>query len=209
MKNKPNLALAGFAAAMFLIMLFFAFMWEAAERRASQPPVADTTIIVTLDSMAIQGTAVRPDADTLIRIDSIPYPVPVPYPVIKYADGEKIIVHDTIEVYLAREHRLFSVPDTCDIWYSGVDPSLDSIHLYNRHTTEIIKQQYEVQVPKQPLLTLDLGIGNHQWQQLDPYVFARATVAAGKWKIEPYAGYTYSQQPMFGVSVSRSLVLIK
>ena len=173
----------------------------------TQLPPADTITIVSVDSTTIQGTAVRPDADSLIRSDSIPYPVPVPYPI--YVDGETVIVHDTIEVYLTREHRLFSVPDTVDVWYSGVEPRIDSINVYAYHTTEIIKRPYEVRVAKQPLLTLDLGIGNHQWQQLDPYVFAKATLAAGNWKIEPYAGCTYSKQAMFGVTVSRSFVLAK
>lgn len=206
MTEKLKIALAALAVACLLIAASFSAGWLARDKRITLP-ISDTTTIVTIDSLAIQGTDVRPDSDSLIRIDSIPYPVPVPYPVIKYVDGEKKIIHDTVEVYLAREHRLFSIPDTLDVWYSGVAPKIDSATVYMHHTTQIIKQPYEV--PKQPLLTLDLGIGNHQWQQLDPYVFARATVNVSKWKIEPYAGYSYTQQPMFGVSVSRSFVLIK
>ena len=115
----------------------------------------DTTTIVTTDTLSIQGTAVRPDADSLIRIDSVPYPVPIPYPVPQYVDGDTIIIHDTVAVYLAREHRLFSIQDTLDVWYSGIDPKIDSINLYYHHTTEIIKQPYEV--ARMPRLTLDVG----------------------------------------------------
>ena len=165
-------------------------------------PPADTTTIVSVDSTAIGGTAVRPDADSLIRIDSVPYPVP--YPVLVQGDT----VHDTVYVYLSYEHRLFSIPDTLNVWYSGIQPKIDSILLYTYHTTEIIREPYKVFETKIPVLTLDVGLGNHEWQKLDPYVFARATINAKSWKIEPYVGYTYSKQPMFGVGVSRSFVII-
>lgn len=168
-------------------------------------PQPDTTTTVSIDSSVIQGTVVRPDADSLIRIDSVPYPVP--YPV--YLPSDTVHDHDTVYVYLMYEHRLFSIPDTLNIWYSGIQPKIDSVMLYAYHTTEIINQPYKITEIKSPLVTLDIGIGNHQWQHLDPYVFARATVAAGNWKIEPYAGYAYSRQAMFGVSVSRSFVLVK
>lgn len=151
MRDARHIALA-IVLALMLVFAGGVAGWKVRGEKM-QPPVADTTIIVTTDSLAIQGTAARPDADSLIRIDSVPYPVPVPYPV--YVDGETIVVHDTIEVYLTREHRLFSVPDTCDIWYSGVDPKIDSINLYMHHTTQIIHQPYEV--ARMPRLTLDLG----------------------------------------------------
>jgi hypothetical protein len=45
MKDKPNLALAGFAVAMFVLMLLFATMWEAESRRTSQPQTMVDTIM--------------------------------------------------------------------------------------------------------------------------------------------------------------------
>lgn len=45
MKDKPNLALAGFAVAMFVLMLLFATMWEAESRRTSQQQTMVDTIM--------------------------------------------------------------------------------------------------------------------------------------------------------------------
>lgn len=207
MKDTLKRILAFLIAALLLIIVSFLLGgrigYNYGKATCVELPQPDTTTTVSIDSLAIQGTAVRPDADSLIRTDSIPYPVP--YPV--YLPGDT--VHDTIFVYLPYEHRLFRIQDTIDIWYSGIKPKIDSVLFYAYHTTNIINQPYKITEVKRPLLTLDIGIGNHQWQQLDPYVFARATVAAGNWKIEPYAGYAYSKQAMFGVSISRSFVLVK
>ena len=116
-------------------------------------------------------------------------------------------IHDSILVVLPYEHHQADLEDVATVWYSGYDTKIDSALVYKHHTTQIIHQPYEVF--KTPRLTVDLGVGNHQWKQLDPYVFARATVNVSNWKIEPYAGYSYSRQAMFGISVSKSFVLIK
>lgn len=114
---------------------------------------------------------------------------------------------DSTWAILTYEHHQADLEDVATVWYSGYDTKIDSALVYKHHTTQIIHQPYEVF--KTPRLTVDLGVGNHQWKQLDPYVFARVTVNVSNWKIEPYAGYSYTQQPMFGISVSRSIVLIK
>lgn len=197
MRNKPNLALAGFAAAMFLIMLLFAFMWEAAERRASQPPVADTVRLERTDTCWLPSP---PDTVTKTEYKTVLVPA---------GDVEIDTDVDSARVTLPFEQHHAQLEDVADVWYSGYMAKIDSARVYKTTVTEIIRQPYEVTVPKNPLLTLDVGIGNHEWKSLDPYVFARATINADKWKIEPYVGYTYSKQPMFGLSVSRSFILIK
>lgn len=166
----------------------------------------DTITITKIDSMGIQGTAVRPDADSLIRIDSVPYPVP--YPVPQYVDGETIVVHDTIVVYLAREHRLFSVEDTLDVWYSGVDPKIDSINLYYHHTTQIIKQPYEV--ARMPRLTLDLGAAAiYHERQVFPCLVGEMRYNAKHTTFSAFGAVNHKGEWGAGVGVCYRMNLIK
>ena len=207
MTEKIKILALALLLAAGLLLGGFAAGWKIRGDKM-QPPVADTITIVTTDSLAIQGTAVRPDADSLIRIDSVPYPVPIPYPVPQYVDGETIIVHDTIEVYLAREHRLFSVPDTCDIWYSGVDPKIDSINLYMHHTTEIIKQPYEV--AKMPRLTLDLGAAAfYSDKSINPCLVCEMRYNAPKTTWSAYGAVNHEGKWGAGVGVTYRMNLIK
>lgn len=169
---------------------------------------SDTTTIVTTDTLSIQGTAVRPDADSLIRIDSVPYPVPIPYPVPQYVDGDTIIIHDTVVVYLAREHRLFSIQDTLDVWYSGIDPKIDSINLYYHHTTEIIKQPYEV--AKMPRLTLDLGAAAFYCdKRVNPFLVGEMRYNAPKTTFTAFGGIDHEGRWGAGVGVTYRINLIK
>ena len=200
------LALALLLAAGLMLASFFAG-WSL--RGHQQEPIPSDTITITkIDSAGIQGTAVRPDADSLIRIDSVPYPVPIPYPVPQYVDGETIIVHDTIEVYLAREHRLFSVPDTCDIWYSGVDPKIDSINLYMHHTTEIVKQPYEV--AKMPRLTAEIGAAAfYSDKSINPCLVCEMRYNAAKTTWSAYGAVNHEGKWGVGVGVTYRMNLIK
>ena len=166
----------------------------------------DTITITKIDSVGIQGTAVRPDADSLIRIDSVPYPVP--YPVPQYIDGETIVVHDTIVVYLASEHRLFSIQDTLDVWYSGVDPKIDSINLCYHHTTQIIKQPYEVE--KMPRLTLDVGAAAfYHERQVFPCLAGEMRYNANRMTLSAFGGVTHKGEWGVGIGVTYRMNLIK
>lgn len=168
-----------------------------------KPLQPDTIRIETIDTCWIPSPP-----DTVTQVFTKLVKVPVYEPETEHSSDDEPVADSTWAV-LTYEQHLARIDSVADVYVSGYDVKIDSAIVYKHHTTEIINLPYEVQVSKQPLLTLDLGVGNHQWQQLDPYVFAKATVAAGNWKIDPYAGYTYSKQPMFGVSVSRSIVLLK
>lgn len=191
MTEKIKILLLSVLLAMGLMLASFLAGWKIRGEQI-QPPIADTIRIERIDTV----TLVEPRVDTLIRYVNRLYPV-----------TDTVWRNDTMYVTLPYEHRYYSVPDTLDVWYSGVDPRIDSARVYEHHTTEIIRQPYEV--AQMPRLTLDIGIGNNEWQTLDPYIFARATLNSKRWKIEPYVGYTYAQKSMFGVSVSRSFVIVK
>ena len=195
MTEKLKIALAALAVACLLIAASFSVGWLAREKKIT-PPVADTVTIDHWDT-----TYIPSPPDTVTKVFTKVVKVPL------YVPGEEKPSVDSTWAVLTYEQHFTHIDSVCDIYHSGYDSKIDSVIAYKHNTTQIIKQPYEVF--KTPRLTVDLGVGNHQWNQLDPYVFARATVTVDKWKIEPYAGYTYSQQPMFGVSVSRSLVIIK
>ena len=196
MTGKIKIAFAALAVACLLIAASFSVGWLARERQIT-PPVADTVTVEHWDTTYIPSP---PDTVTEVFTKVVKVPLYVP--------GEEKPSVDSTWAVLTYEQHFTHIDSVCDIYHSGYDSKIDSVIAYKHHTTQIIKQPYEVF--KTPRLTVDFGVGNHQWNQLDPYVFARATVTVDKWKIEPYAGYTtYSQQPMFGVSVSRSIVLVK
>ena len=185
------LALALLLAAGLMLVSFFAG-WKI------QPPVTDTVVIHTVDTLTVTERIRDTVTKTYYKTIQVPF-----YVVEVDTDV------DSARVTLPFEQHHAQLEDVADVWVSGYMVNIDSARVYKTTITEIIRQPYEVTVPKNPLLTLDVGIGNHEWKSLDPYVFARATINADKWKIEPYVGYTYSKQPMFGVSVSRSFTLIK
>lgn len=167
-----------------------------------KPLQPDTIRIETIDTCWILSPP-----DTVTQVFTKVVKVPVYEPETEHGSDEPVT--DSTWAVLNYEQHLAHIDSIADVYVSGYDVKIDSAIVYKHHTTEIINQPYEVQIPKQPLLTLDMGVGNCQWQQLDPYVFAKATVSAGNWKIEPYAACTYSKQAAFGISVSRSIVLLK
>lgn len=181
-------------------------------------------LLITLSlGIRIGRASVEPPEPTIVRdtireTDTVRLPAPPPDTVTK-TEYKTVLVPlndvevdtdvDSARVTLPFEQHNATLEDVAEVWYSGYQTKIDSAVVYRHVVTEIIKQPYEVTVAKEPVLTLDVGIGNHQWQTLDPYVFAKATIKADRWKIEPYAGYSYTRQPMFGVSVSYSMVLIR
>lgn len=138
------MALAGFAAAMFILMLLFAFMWKAADRRASQVPTADTVTITVTEKIPVPSP---PDTVTKTEYKR----VPVPY----YIKGDSDTIVDSVLVSLPFERHTTHVEGCCDIYHSGFQSKIDSVIAYKQTTTQIIKQPYEVY--KKPRLSLDLG----------------------------------------------------
>lgn len=149
-KLKKILIAAGIALALMAIA--FIAGWNIRAGRCQELPVADTTVTHTVKPVTLVG-----DDDG--HVDSIvyqSYPVPVPYPV---HDTTYITQHttDTFYIMLPYQYKHLCRPDTLDVWYSGIDPKVDSARVYMHHTTEIITKPYEV--VKMPPLTLELGVG--------------------------------------------------
>ena len=134
-------------------------------------PVADTVVITTTDTVTLVGPR-----DTLVRIAWKPYPVAI---------HDTVRVGETIAVMLPYEHRHLSRPDTLEVWYSGVDPRIDSATVYFHHTTEIIKKVVEVN--KTPRVTLGVGVGGfYHEKQVDAYLLGELRYNAPKTTFSAY-----------------------
>lgn len=206
MTEKIKIFTLALLLAVGLLLVGFTAGWSLRGHQMIVP-TNDTITTVNLDTVGIQGTAVRPDADSLIRIDSVPYPVPVPYPIPQYVEGETIIIHDTIEVYLPKEHRLFSIPDTLDVWYSGIMPKIDSVNIYERHTTQIINN--EIVKYKRPKFGLEVGMGMAYVptnNRAGGYAIAKASYNTGRCSFGLFAAYHTEGIPAFGGQITYQII---
>lgn len=141
-------------------------------RHCEELPPADTIVIHKTDTV----TLVEVRVDSLIRYVTRLYPVTI---------HDTIVNDGTIYAELPYEHRFLSQPDTLDIWYSGVDPTIDSVRMYLHHTTEIIRQPYAVTAHKNT-------IGVCAGLQDASVLYMRDM---GKFTAGISAGYTYKGQP--------------
>lgn len=144
MTEKIKILALALLLAAGLLLGGFAAGWKIRGEKMSSM-VADTIRIEKVDTV----TLVEP-RDTLTRIVWKPYPVAV---------HDTTLIHhhttDSIWISLPYEHRYMAKEDTLEVWYSGIDPKIDSAKVYMHHTTEIVKQPYEV--ARMPRLTLDVG----------------------------------------------------
>lgn len=163
-----------------------------------QPIAADTITIVKVDTV----TLVEP-RDTLTRIVWKPYPVAV-------HDTVKILRHttDSIFISLPYQYRYYGKPDTLDVWYSGIDPKIDSARVYMHHTTEIVKQPYEV--CRMPRLTAELGAGAfYHESRVNPYAVAKMSYNAPHVTFGAYGAVNHEGNWAAGLNVTYRLNIIK
>lgn len=161
-------------------------------------PVADTVVITTTDTVTLVGPR-----DTLVRFAWKPYPVAV-------HDTTFVTRHTTDSVFISLpyQYRHLSKPDTLDVWYSGVDPRIDSAVVYMRHTTEIIKQPYEV--ARMPRVTLDVGCGAfYAENNVNPYLLGEMRYNAQKTSWQVYGAVNHEGRWGVGVGVSYRFNIIR
>lgn len=194
MTEKIKILLLAVLLAMGLMLASFLAGWKIRGEKM-QPPIADTIRIERVDTV----TLVEPMVDTLIRYVNRLYPVAV---------TDTVWRNDTMFVTLPYEHRYYSVPDTLDVWYSGVDPRIDSARVYEHHTTEIIRQPYEV--AKMPRLTLDLGAGAfYTDKSINPCLVGEMRYNAKKTTFSAYGAINHEGKWGAGVGVTYRMNLIK
>ena len=190
------LALALLLAAGLMLASFFAG-WSL--RGHQQEPIqSDTITIMKVDTV----TLVEP-RDTLTRIVWKPYPVAV---------HDTTLIHhhttDSIWISLPYEHRYMAKEDTFEVWYSGIDPKIDSAKVYMHHTTEIVKQPYEV--ARMPRLTLDVGAAAfYTDKSINPCLVGEMRYNAPKTTWSAYGAVNHEGKWGAGVGVTYRMNLIK
>ena len=191
------LALALLLAAGLMLASFFAG-WSLRGRQ-QESIQSDTITIMKVDTV----TLVEPMVDTLIRYVDRLYPVAV---------HDTTLIHhhttDSIWISLPYEHRYMAKEDTLEVWYSGIDPKIDSAKVYMHHTTEIVKQPYEV--ARMPRLTLDVGaVAFYSEKSINPCLVGEMRYNATKTTWSAYGAIDPQARWAAGVGVTYRLNLIK
>lgn len=197
MSGKIKIAFAALAVACLLMAVGFSAGWLAKEKRI-QPIANDTIRIERIDTV----TLVEP-RDTLTRIVWKPYPVAV---------HDTTLIHhhttDSIWISLPYEHRYMAKEDTLEVWYSGVDPKIDSAKVYMHHTTEIIKQSYEV--AKMPRLTAEIGAAAfYSDKSINPCLVGEMRYNAARTTFSAYGAVNHEGKWGAGVGVTYRLNVLK
>jgi hypothetical protein len=198
MTEKIKILLLAVLLALGLMLASFAAGWKIRGEKM-QPPVADTIRIERVDTV----TLVEP-RDTLIRIVWKPYPVAV---------HDTTLIHrhttDSIWLSLPYEHRYMAKEDTLEVWYSGIEPCIDSAKVYMHHTTEIVNHVPDVR-KMVPRLTIDLGAGAfYHERQVFPYASAEMRYNAKQTTFSAYGAIDHQARWAAGVSVTYRMNIIK
>lgn len=197
MTEKIKILALALLLAEGLLLGGFAAGWSL--RGHQQEPIpSDTITIMKVDTV----TLVEP-RDTLTRIVWKPYPVAV---------HDTTLIHhhttDSIWISLPYEHRYMAKEDTLEVWYSGIDPKIDSAKVYMHHTTEIVKQTYEV--ARMPRLTLDVGAAAfYSDNSINPCLVGEMRYNAAKTTWQVYGAVNHEGKWGAGVGVSYRFNLVK
>ena len=197
MTEKIKILALALLLAAGLLLGGFAAGWKIRGEKMSSM-VADTIRIEKVDTV----TLVEP-RDTLTRIVWKPYPVAV---------HDTTLIHhhttDSIWISLPYEHRYMAKEDTLEVWYSGIDPKIDSAKVYMHHTTEIVKQPYEV--ARMPRLTLDVGAAAfYSDKRVNPCLVGEMRYNATKTTWSAYGAINHEGKWGAGVGVTYRMNLIK
>lgn len=197
MTEKIKILALALLLAAGLMLASFAAGWSL--RGHHQEPISNDTItIMKVDTV----TLVEP-RDMLTRIVWKPYPVAV---------HDTTLIHhhttDSIWISLPYEHRYMAKEDTLEVWYSGIDPKIDSAKVYMHHTTEIVKQPYEV--ARMPRLTLGVGAAAfYSDKSINPCLVGEMRYNATKTTWSAYGVVNHEGKWGAGVGVTYRLNLIK
>ena len=132
------------ALAAGLLLGGFAAGWSLRGNHDAAEFRADTVVAVRVDTVRL----VEARVDTLLRVEER---------LVAGAVRDTVRNGDTVLVRMPYEHRRYSKPDTLEVWYSGIDPKIDSAWVYAWHTTKVVREPYAV--IRMPRLTLGLGAG--------------------------------------------------
>jgi hypothetical protein len=152
-----------FALAVVLAVIGFVAGWNIARDSSGHDPEVVRDTIVRVDTCNV---ILPPDTITKTELKTVYVP-----------QTNIIVVNDsTYSIELPFEQHLMSMKDTLDVWFSGVDAKIDSLHLYVKNTTIEIEK-----TPKQQLFTFYGGAGVDWMDGTTAYkMFVEAEAALGK-----------------------------
>lgn len=128
--------------------------------------------------------------DTIVRVDTIRIEHPTDTVTVtkwkRYYVHDTAVVtqHDSVFVILQYEQHCLALPDTLDLWYSGVDARVDSLRVYLR-TTSVTQTVTTTAAPRRN--TIGVSAGLHDASVLYIRSFGRINVGIS-------AGYNYDRQ---------------
>lgn len=161
---------------------------------------------------------IAPTSDTIYieRTDTIRFASEVDFThkTEKVVETRYVEVHDTIvkdsivfmQLPITQKH--YHEDSLCDVWVSGYEPNLDSLHIVQKHTTEIIR---EMKVDyKMPRLTAEVGVGGLLLQdRLVGSAGAEVRYNATKMSYSAFGCYTTDKKAVVGAGVGYRFNLVK
>lgn len=115
---------------------------------------------------------------------------------------------DSAQVTLPFEQHHASLEDVADIWYSGYQARIDSAIVYQHHTTEIIKQPYEV--ARMPRFTADIGAAAFYCDgKVNPCLVGEIRYNAAKTTFSAFGTIDHEGRWAAGVGVTYRLNLLE
>lgn len=198
MRKKAKIMLIAVLAMLCLLAVSFFVGYHVRDGQI-QPPVADTVRIEHWDTAYLPSP---PDTitNTITKVVKVPL-----------SDVEVDTGVDSANVTLPFEQHHATLEDVADIWFSGYQTKIDSAKIYRHHTTEIIKQPYEV--TKMPVLSLNVGVGAlYHEGQVHPYIYGKIPANFPKFpntEFSVYGAIDHEGRWGAGVGISYRFNLIK
>lgn len=196
MTEKIKILALALLLAAGLMLASFAAGWKIRGEKI-QMPVADTVVIHTVDTLTVTERIRDTVTKTYYKTIQVPFTV-----------VEVDTVVDSVRVTLPYERHFASLDSVADVWYSGYDAKIDSAVVYKHHTTEIVKQPYEV--ARMPRLTLDVGAAAfYSDKRVNPCLVGEMRYNAPRTTWSVYGAIDPQARWAAGVSVTYRMNLIK
>lgn len=195
MRDARHIALA-IVLALMLVFAGGVAGWKVRGEKM-QPPVADTVVIHTIDTITL--TEEIHDTTTLTYYKTIQ----VPFTVV-----EVDTVVDSVRITLQYERHFASLDSVADVWYSGYDAKIDSAVVYKHTIMQIIKQPYEV--VRMPRLTLDVGAAAfYNNKRVNPCLVGEMRYNAKHTTFSAFGAVNHEGKWGVGIGVTYRINLIK
>lgn len=188
-----------FAACLMFLIVFGVFFMLLGGMIGYDKGKADCQTIIVHDTVTDVDTVtiLNHKVDTVVRY--VNHLVPI---------HDTVAIGDTTYLVLPYEHRMYSVEDTLEVWYSGIDPSIDSARIYLRST--VITNTIEQVDYRMPRLTAEVGAGAlYNNNCINPYLMAEIRLNRPKTTFAAYGAIDQNSRWGAGINVTYRFNLVK